>query len=362
MEKVTIREIIDFYEKTLRKTIKNKKRLIRFEMYKSAHMNYIVRVLNGEEKIRHYYNIFLIYEPKPRLIMSLNIDDKMVNHYFTIKVLIPKLEKRLDDRNVATRIGKGTDFALSLIKKYIEFYKREKKDYYVLKIDISKFFYSIDHQVLKSMLKKDLDPNEYYFCCKIIDSTNEDYINKQIEKIKKRYPNVKIPIYEYQKGLPIGNLSSQCLSIYYLNEVDHYIIHDLHLKHYVRYMDDFLIFHEDKEYLQICKKKIIDILKNDYKLKINEKKTNIQKGKYGFYFLGYQFYVKNNRTIMRIKNSTIKNMKKKLKHNNHLFLDDKITLAKYFSAMSNYYYSMRTNHKKIRRIIDYYTVQKDNIF
>ncbi len=351
MKKVTVREILDFYDNTLCKTVKGKDKLIKFEMKKSEYVKYVSDVLNGKEKLSHYYNIFLIYEPKPRLIMSLSLPDKIVNHYFTTNYLIPRLDRRLDDRNVATRIGKGTDYALKLVKKYIEYYKKNNKNFYILKIDISKFFYTIDHNILKSMLKDDLPYDDYLFMCDIIDSTNYDYINKKIKKILDINPNLILPFYEYGKGLPIGNLSSQCLSIYYLNRLDHYIVHDLKLKHYVRYMDDFLIFHENKEYLSECKEIIIDKLVNEYKLRINDKKTFISNIKNGFTFLGYRFLIYNNKIIMLVKASSIRNIKKKIKKNSYLYKESSMSFEKYFSSVTNYFFSFRGSKSKIRRIV-----------
>ncbi|MBQ9181570.1 MAG: hypothetical protein IJ134_02950 [Bacilli bacterium] len=354
MKKITIRDVLEFYEQTLKKTVKNKNKLINLEMHKSEHLKYIVDVLNGIEPLIHKYNIFLIYEPKPRLIMSLSINDKIINHYYTTNYLIPKLEKKLDDRNVATRIGKGTDYAINLVKKYIEFYKRKNKIFYVLKIDISKYFYRIDHDILKAMLKTDLSDCEYNFVCKIIDSTNYDYINSNIKKILKNNKNLKVPLYEYGKGLPIGNLSSQCLSIYYLSRLDHYIIHTLKLKHYVRYMDDFLIFSDDLLYLKKCKEIIINKLNNEYKLDISINKTFITSSKYGFTFLGYKFFIQNKKTIMIVKRSSVKNMKKNVKKKIYLYKNEKLKFETYFSSMMNYYYSYRCNKKKIEKIIDSY--------
>ena len=354
MKKITVRQVLDFYDKNLRKTIRSKDKLIRFEMYKSTYIKYIVDVLNGHKSLVHYYNIFLIYEPKPRLIMSLSLPDKIVNHYFTNNYLIPKLDKNLDDRNVATRVGKGTDYALKLVKKYINYYKKSNKNFYILKIDVSKFFYTIDHEVLKKMLKEDLDIDEYLFVCKIIDSTNYDYINIKIKKILEKDNNLKLPLYEYGKGLPIGNLSSQCLSVYYLNKLDHFIIHDLHLKHYVRYMDDFLIINDNKDYLYKCKDIIIKKLVNEYKLKINKNKTFITSMKNGFTFLGYKFMINNNKTIMAVKKSSINSMRKKLKRNIYLYKRGEITFEKFFSSMTNYYFSYRCNKVKIKNIIDKY--------
>ena len=100
--------------------------------------------------------------------MSLNIYDKVINHFFTRFVLEPKLTKYLDDRNVATRKNMGCNYGIKLIKKYIEKLKKYD-DFYVLKLDIKKYFYSIDHCKLKEMLEKDLDSIEFKIMSNIID-------------------------------------------------------------------------------------------------------------------------------------------------------------------------------------------------
>ena len=168
--------------------------------------------------------------------MSLNLVDKIINHYVARKILIPKLEKYLDIRNTATRKNMGTSYAIKLVKKYLNLNKKYNT-FYILKLDIYKYFYNIDHNKLKSMLKYKLNNDEYDIVCKIIDSTDYKYINDNIKKIKEKHNLKDIPYYEKGKGLPIGGLSSQALSTFYLSEIDHYIIHTLKIKYYVRYMD-----------------------------------------------------------------------------------------------------------------------------
>lgn len=192
---------------------------------------------------------------------------------------MPKLEKYLDYRNVATRKNMVSDYAIRLAKKYLETMKKND-EFYVLKLDISKYFYSIDHEALKSFLKKDLTDEEYKIVCNIIDSTNESYINEKI----KNFQRDDLPYYVKGKGLPIGNMTSQFLSIFYLSFLDHYIIHDLHLTKMIRYMDDYIIFHKDKDYLKECLSKIVDKLGKEFKLKCNPKKTKIVKASQGFVF------------------------------------------------------------------------------
>ncbi len=233
MIKVSYKELLDIYENDLSKGIKNKKKLYNFEKYKIQNITKALNKINNFDK--ENYNIFLIKEKKERIVMSLNLTDKLINHYISRKILIPKLEKYLDIRNVATRKNMGTSYGLKLIKKYLNINKKYK-DIYILKLDISKYFYNIDHEKLKQMLKDKLENDEYEIVCKIIDSTNYKYINEKIKLIKNNNLN-SIPYYENGKGLPIGGLTSQILSTYYLSEIDYYIIHYLKIKYYVRYMD-----------------------------------------------------------------------------------------------------------------------------
>ena len=113
-------------------------------------------------------------------------------------VLEPKLTKYLDNRNIATRVGLGCDYGIKLIKKYINKMKKYN-NFYILKLDIKKYFYNINHDKLKEMIKNDLNNIEYKIICNIIDSTNEDYINKIINKLGK-----DLPLYQKGRGLPIG--------------------------------------------------------------------------------------------------------------------------------------------------------------
>lgn len=102
-------------------------------------------------------------------------------------------------------------------------------------LDISKYFYSLDHEVIISIVKQDLNPEELNLVKIILESSNKEYINKKIKYLEKKY-NVELPKYEYDKGLAIGNLSSQFLAILYLSKLQHYITNNLHIK-FINYMD-----------------------------------------------------------------------------------------------------------------------------
>lgn len=361
--KVNFDDLKNIYEKEVRKNTKNKRKVYCFERFKMTNLTnlYDSLVLNQYRFMR--YNIFLVRSPKYRVVMSLNIGDKIINHYITRFILIPKLEKYLDMRNVATRKDMGRDYGIMLVKKYLEHFKR-KENCYVLKMDISKYFYSIDHNKLKELLKKDLDEEEYELLCTVIDSTNYDYINETIKKLKetelkrtkvRREEIEKLPYYLKGKGLPIGNMSSQFLSIFYLSRLDHKIIHDYHLKYFVRYMDDILIFSEDKEYLKIIKEKIEKELEEDYLLTVNKKKTNIVNVKHGFSFCGYSFRICNHKTVMTVCGSTKRRVKQRVKEVKYLYKRNRLSFESAFSSMNTYYNGFKYGSKmKMRRIVEKY--------
>lgn len=355
---ITIPNILAIYEKEISKNVKNKKKLYKFEINKFQNISNVLKMLEQNDVGHEKYNIFLIYEPKCRLVMSLSIQDKIINHFVTRYVLEKNLDKYLDFRNVATRKNMGTDYGIKLVIKYLNQLKRKNNSFFVLKIDISKYFYSIDHQVLKTMLINKLNKKDFEVISKIIDSTNEKYVNDIIRHIINK-SNVDLPMYDYGKGLPIGNMTSQFLSIYYLNELDHYIIHNLKLKHYVRYMDDFIIMSEDKEKLKHAKTVIEKILLDKYKLMINKKKTGIVDCKDGFGFLGYTFKVKDGKTIIKIRKSNLEKVKNKIKKLKYDFNHNRIDEYKAFCSIMTYTNCYKyCSNVKVLKYIDRYWYEK----
>ena len=305
-----IKVINDMYKKIKRNT-KNKRKVEVFESNYVSNISYVKDILENKTYKVGKYNIFLIREPKLRIVMSQNIIDKLINHLVSKYFLVDIFESSLINENVATRLNKGTKEGINLTKKYLN--KVKDKRFYILKFDISKYFYNIDHKMIKNILvKKIKDKNVLDILFKIIDSTDESYVNDKINNIKRNIKDSKdILLYKKGKGLPIGNMSSQFLAILYLNELDHFIKKKLNIKYYVRYMDDGILIHEDKEYLKYCLNQIDKIIKK-YKLELNHK-TKIYKSSEGFDFLGFKYVIKNNKVIMKVKNETKKRFKKKLK-------------------------------------------------
>lgn len=327
-ELVDIDKITDMYRVIKSKT-RNRGKLHKFELFYSSNIISILAVLKSKKYLHSHYNIFLVHEPKYRIIMSEIMSDKVVNHLISKYVLTPGITPHLIPQNVATRVGKGTKEGIRYTKMYINKLKMNYDKIYVLKFDVKKYFYSIDHQLIYDKVKDFIVDEEILRIVKnIIDSTDEEYVNVNIKKVVDREIarveklNIldkdlkiaelkKIPFYSKGKGLPIGNMSSQLLAIYFLNDLDHYIKEQLHCKYYIRYMDDFVIFSPDKEHLKELRKKIEAKLA-EFKLEAN-KKTNIYDLDHGFGFLGYYFFLKGKRLIIKINPQTKRRIKKKMR-------------------------------------------------
>lgn len=316
----------------IKRNCKNKKAIYDYKLYLNENLYRVLELLYKREYKFSKYRIFMIRDPKFRIIMSENIHDKLVNHMVSKYILLPSLESKLIDTNVATRIGKGSGYAFDMFIKYIDKLKYSNKEIYVLKIDIKKYFYNIDHKILMNKLKKYIkDKDALRLIYQILNSTNYKYINERISYLKIRridYINKlnisnkekkekintisSIPLYKYGKGLPIGNMTSQILAIFYLNDIDHFIKEKLGFKYYIRYMDDLLIIDTDKDKLLKCFK-LIESEINKLDLEINSK-SNLYKLSNGISFLGYNFIIRNNKLIIKYNNKTIRRINKKLKY------------------------------------------------
>lgn len=319
---VDYNKILSSYRLVVRNT-KHKDKLFKYNLFLSSNLINIYNNLNNKTYHHGKYNIFLIKDPKYRVIMSENLNDKIVNQMVSEYILKPVLEPRLIDSNVATRKNMGSSYAFYLCKKYINKLKRDGRDIYVLKFDIKKYFYNIDHNILLSKLDKIfVDKNIMTILRNIIYSSNYFYVNKEIDSIINRELKkdlsiyhkkelLKVPRYNYHKGLAIGNVTSQILAIFYLNRIDHFIKEKLGCKYYIRYMDDGVIFDYDKERLKYIKGVIErELLKE--KLELN-KKTNIYKLSNGLTFIGYRFMLRNNKLIIRINNKVKTRIRRKIK-------------------------------------------------
>ena len=296
-----------------------------------------LNLLSYQLKTKKYtlspYNTFEVFEPKRRVVMSNSYKDKVVQHSLCDNVLEPILTRSFITDNYASQVGKGTHYGLDRLREFLRrFYRKNGIDGWILKADISKYFYSIRHDVLKSLIRKKItDPDVLWLVEMIIDST------------------------EGNVGIPIGNQSSQLFALLYLNNLDHFVKEKLGIKYYGRYMDDFFLIHEDKAYLQYCRAEIEKHVAA-IGLSLNNK-TNIYPLRNGVDFLGFHTYLTETGAVIRkVRRRSKNNMKRKLKKMRGLVERGKITTA----TVEQSYKSWRGHAEKgncyhlIRRTDHYY--------
>jgi hypothetical protein len=301
--------------------------VVRYEIDELENLMFLHFMLTSKQYRLSPYNCFMVYEPKERLIMYNSFRDKIVQHSLCDNVLEPALSPTFIYDNYASQKGKGTHFGLDRLSYFMgRFYRLHgSADGWVLKCDIAKYFYRIDHGVLKKQLRKLIkDRDVLWLLYMIIDST----------------PN---------PGIPIGNHTSQWFAVLYLSGLDHFIKERLGIKFYGRYMDDFYLIHEDKAYLQYCLQEIRKIV-GDLGLELNHK-TAIFPLSQGIDFLGFRTYLTDTGKVVRKIRSESKNrIRRKLKKFRGLLDDGKVdfetVLASYNSwtghaAHGNSYHLIR---------------------
>lgn len=252
------------------------------------------------------YNEFKIYEPKERVIKSCSFKDKVVQHCLCDYILHLRLKSEFIETNYAGQIGKGTHFGMdSLKEQMLLFYNQHGLDGWILKCDITKFFYQIDHEILKNIVDYYF-PDEYttWINHLLIDSTDG-------------------------LGLPLGNQAAQVYALLMLNGLDHFITGELGINLYGRYMDDFYLIHHDKKYLKWCLECINQFV-GSLGLSLNGK-TQIIPFKNGMLFTGFHHYItKDGKYIRKINGSNKRRIRKKLRVWSKLVKSGRMTERKFY--------------------------------
>lgn len=226
------------------------------------------------------YTSFYITDPKLRHIHKAIVRDRIVHHAI-YRILYPIFDKGFIFDTYSCRNDKGSHKA---IYRFEDFTRKVSKNYsdncFVLKCDVRRFFDSIDHEILKRLIRKKVDDKDTKWLIEnIIDSFGE---NRSMEN----NPQISFDFLR-PKGTPIGNLTSQLFANVYLDELDQYVKHVLKVKYYIRYCDDFVILSSEQEYLVKAKDEIRDFLGENLKLSLHKDKVTIRKLGQGVDFLGY---------------------------------------------------------------------------
>jgi len=251
--------------------------IINFE----SNLNKNLKLLQRELKLKTYkpQNLkkFIIRDPKTRTIHASLFRDRIIHHAI-INLIQPIYEKIFIYDSFASRKFKGTHLAVERFKYFINKVssngKKIKKPFsnnsitgYVFKADIKHYFDTIDHKILIHILRKKIKDEDFIGLIQIVLDNFETS----------------------EKGLPLGNYTSQFFANVYLNNLDYFIKHRLHAKYYIRYVDDFVILHKDKKVLLEFRNKIEKYLKS-LKLELHTEKSKIYPLRNGITFLGYRIF------------------------------------------------------------------------
>ncbi|MBW4480035.1 MAG: RNA-directed DNA polymerase [Tolypothrix brevis GSE-NOS-MK-07-07A] len=222
------------------------------------------------------YKTFEICEPKPRLISAAPYRDRVVHHALC-NIIVPIFENTFIADSYANRLGFGTHKAL---RRFTSFARDSR---YILQCDIKKYFPSIDHEILKSLLRRKLKCHDTLWLAETIINGS----NPQVPVIDHFPGDDLLSPLQHRRGLPIGNLSSQFFANIYLNSLDHFIKEQLKAKKYVRYVDDFALFSDDYEFLAQARTAIEKFLVS-LRLKLHPVKSQLYETRHGANFLGFR--------------------------------------------------------------------------
>ncbi|MBU2574363.1 MAG: reverse transcriptase/maturase family protein [Elusimicrobia bacterium] len=225
------------------------------------------------------YREFEVKDPKRRQVKAAPFRDRVVHHALC-NVIEPIFEARFISDSFACRKGKGTFAALERCSGLA----RRFSGGYVLKADISKFFYSVDHGIMLAALSRRIADKRALALIAEILASSED------ARFRRYFPGDDLFALQRPTGIPIGNLTSQLFSNIYMTELDYFVKQELRWKPYLRYMDDFLLFGPDKKELWLILSRIEAFLAEKLRLRVHPKKRTVSPVSCGIDWVGYMVF------------------------------------------------------------------------
>ena len=226
------------------------------------------------------YHSFYIHEPKRRLISAAPFRDRVVHHALC-NIIEPPFERRFIFDSYANRVGKGTHRALDRCQHFARRFR------YALQLDVVQFFPSVDHALLKAELSRVIGDAPTLRLCDVILASGEGVQTEEYNMVY--FPGDNLFAAERPRGLPIGNLTSQFWANVYLNRFDHFVKRDLKCPAYVRYVDDLILFADDKRTLWEWRAAILDYLAG-LRLTIHIERAHPRPVTEGLPFLGFTVF------------------------------------------------------------------------
>ncbi len=288
---------------------------------------------------------FILKQPKLREIFAADFRDRVVHH-----ILVDYLEKFWEPifiyDSYACRRGKGTHRAVKRLQTFIRSASSNgNRRAYFIQLDIQGFFLHINKEVLYQIIAKRIsDEKILWLARKVIfhDCTRDVIFKGNRDLLKKIPPHKTLFGTKNKRGLPIGNLSSQFFANVYLNELDQFVKHHLKARYYIRYSDDCVLLHEERERLLGWREEIREFLKDRLRLELNNKRQKLGLISNGIDFLGYiimpDYLLVRRRVVNRLKAKLMQYQKrlKKEKDDYRVLIYDPTVLEKVMNTWASY--------------------------
>ncbi len=260
---------------------------------------------------------FMVTSPKPREIISIAFRDRVYQRSLNDNYLYPTLTRSFINTNLACQKGKGTDVARWTLKEYLQrFYRKYGTEGFVLKCDIKGYYPNMRHDITEDMFRKKIDPLALELVKDILDGQ-----------------------YKGEVGFNPGSQLIQLVGITMLDGLDHYIKERLGIKWYLRYMDDFILIHPDKEYLEKCRN-VIDQRLAELGLWLHPDKTIIQKASDPIDFLGFKYRLTDTgKVVITLLPEKVSRERRKIRRMAHRVANGLMEVEK----MDECYYSWRAH-------------------
>lgn len=310
------------------------------------------------------YREFYVYEPKQRLVMAQPFKDRVVQ-WALYQILNPHFVKGYIKDSYACIEGRGSISGTQRVFYWTSQVSRRANKYYYLKLDVSKFFYRIDHEVACSLVDKQVnyDPWGMWIIRLFVESDTTCFGLPPGMKPEEVTKEDRLS----DKGVAVGNLSSQMLANVYMNVIDQYCKRELGIHFYARYMDDIIILSDSKQQLHEWKQLIEKKLNTALLLELNDK-TCIRPITLGIEFCGYKIFP----THIKLRKSTALRMKRRLKEIKRLYAEGEIDLERASQTVNSYmgilshcdsYYLRRTifgEYSENSQVDGWFYLQREN--
>lgn len=337
---ISFKNIEYSYHQVIKGSRRYKKDAIVFSILEDANLVKLWHQLkHGDYRVGEYVR-FKVYEPKERWVSAPRVRDKIVQ--FAVHQVIKKVYANVFiTDSYACLENRGTHKAVEAVQNYLRIAKREYEDPWIVKVDVSKFFYSIDRDILKSILRKKIAcPKTLWLLDAIIDSSPEG-----------------------DKGIPLGNVTSQDFANIYLNELDQYVKRFLGIRYYVRYMDDAIAIVDSKEKAQELKKAMCLFIRSKLNMEENPKKSQIFPLDQGVNAYGYKIWT----THKLVRDQSKRAMKRRIKAMDRKLKAGEMPLSDIKQAVNSWLgHSRHSNSynlcKKIFKKYPYIRVEGDEYF